>query len=166
MKTQIHLPAPVSEIDYSSFYLRQSIFDNPSELEFYRILSDEILGQRFLALVQFPMASLIGVHNQQEPKGYGHWQRVNKKRFDYLICHRRDLKPALVIELDGDSHVSAKRQKRDQFVETVLRVVQIPFIRIPRQRHYNKPAIALEIAKRLNLEERVIRRLEQAVKSN
>lgn len=146
--------------DLKRYFLKDRIFDHPTEFEFYKILRDEILGERFVALVQIPLISLVGVKRKHEPGGQSHLARIIQKRIDFLICRKEDLKPLLALELDGSTHQNEKRQERDHFVDSVFASIGLPVLHVSLQKTYNKAAVALSIGKKLELEERVIRRLE------
>ncbi len=152
-----------AEINWNNYSLRPSLFDSPSEYEFYKILRDEILGERFVALVQIPISSLIGIRQKKEWGWDPDFSRIGQKRIDFLICQKQDLKPLLVVELDGSSHFIVARQKRDAFLDKLFDVVGLPVLRVPRQPQYHKAAIALLIALKMGLEARVIKRLEALV---
>ena len=74
------------------YFLKDRVFDHPTEYEFYKILRDDILGERFVAMVQIPLASLVGVRKRYELGWQAHFNRINEKRIDFLICRKEDLK--------------------------------------------------------------------------
>jgi very-short-patch-repair endonuclease len=148
------------ETDLKRYFLKDRIFDHQSEFEFYKILRDDILGDRFLAMIQIPLASLVGVRRTNNPVYMAHFGRIKSRRVDYVICRKQDLKPLLALELDGSSHENEDRKERDQFVDALFEAVGLPILHVSLQKNYNKAAVALSIARKLNLEERVIRKLE------
>ena len=160
MNAPNHGTATINDTDLKRYFLKDRIFDHPTEFEFYKILRDEILGERFVAMVQIPLVSLVGVRRRSESGWQAHFNKVNEKRIDFLICRKGDLKPLLALELDGSSHETEKRQKRDQFVDSVFESIGLPVLHVSLQKTYNRAAVALSIARKLGLEERVIRRLE------
>lgn len=157
--------SPKVDIDLKRYRLRPSLFDHPSEYEFYKILRDEILGSRFVAMVQIPISSLIDVERKEVLGWKAHFAKIGRKRIDFLICRTEDLQPLLVIELDGSTHSKKDRQERDVFVESLFEATGLPMLRVPVQRNYNKAVVALVIARKMRLEERTIKRLE-ALASN
>lgn len=50
--------------NWGRYVLRPTLFDIHSELEFYKILRDEILGQKFVALVQVPIARIVDMKDK------------------------------------------------------------------------------------------------------
>ena len=148
------------DTDIKRYFLKDRIFDHPTEYEFYKILRDEILGDRFVAMVQIPLISLVGVRRKNEPGWMSHFGRIKTKRVDFVICKKDDLKPLLALELDGSTHENEKRQERDSFVDSVFTSVGLPVLHVALQTEYNKAAVALSIARKLGLEDRLIKRLE------
>jgi hypothetical protein len=153
------------DTDIKRYFLKDHIFDHPTEYEFYKLLRDEILGERFVAMVQIPLISLVGVRRKHEPGWMSHFGRIKTKRVDFVICKKDDLKPLLALELDGSTHEDEKRQERDSFVDSVFASVGLPILHVALKTEYNKAGVALSIARKLGLEERVIKKLE-AMASN
>jgi hypothetical protein len=141
-------------IDLRRYYLSDVLFDHPSEFEFYKILRDEILGKHYIALIQYPLSSLVGVRKRNERGWTAHFGKIARKRIDFLICQIEDLKPLLAIELDGSTHFKVARQRRDLFLEQLFEAVGLPELRVPVQTNYDKRAIALQIAKKIGLIQR------------
>ena len=151
---------PKVKTDLRRYYLKDRIFDHPTEYEFYKLLREDILGERFVAMVQIPVLCLVGVRRRHEPGWLAHFGRIKSKRIDYLICRKENLKPLLALELDGSTHDKEDRQERDIFINSVFASVGLPVLHVFLQSAWNKAAVALSIAKKLGLEARVIRRLE------
>jgi len=165
----MNLPNDVTqkmETDLKRYFLKDRVFDHPTEYEFYKILRDDILGERFVAMVQIPLVSLVGVKRKHESGGQSHLARIIQKRIDFLICRKEDLKPLLALELDGSTHENEKRKERDHFVDSVFEAIGLPVLHVSLQKAYNKAAIALSIARKLGLEDRVIRRLQMHAGTN
>jgi very-short-patch-repair endonuclease len=151
------------ETDLNRYFLKDRIFDHSTEFEFYKMLRDVILGQRFVAMVQIPLASLVGVRNTNDAIYMAHFGRIKSKRVDYVICRKEDLKPLLALELDGSSHNKEERKERDHFVDSVYTSIGLAFLHVSLDDAKNIASVALSIAKTMKLEERVIRKLERMV---
>jgi very-short-patch-repair endonuclease len=146
------IPTSKPEIDWQRYVTRQTLFDHPSEFEFYKILRDEILGTKFVALIQVPIARFVDVSGVKAGMRFDPLRtKIDKKSVDFLVCHKEDLRPGVAIELDGSSHWSAKRKERDKFVEELLDRVGFPLLRFTAARTYDKRSIAEQIAKPLGL---------------
>ncbi len=141
-------------IELTRYFKYEKLFDHETEYEFYKILRDEILGKRFVAMVQVPVSSLVGVRRRKELGFKAHFSKIARKRVDFLICRIEDLSPLLVIELDGSTHALAKRKERDEFLDDVFAAVGLPILHVPVQSSYDKQAIAMQIASALGLVKR------------
>ncbi len=141
-------------IDLARYFKYEKLFDHETEYDFYKILRDEILGKRFVAMVQVPVSSLVGVRRRKELGFKAHFSKIARKRVDFLICRIEDLSPLLVIELDGSTHAMAKRKERDEFLDEVFAAVGLPVLHVPVQPSYDKQAIAMQIAAALGLVKR------------
>lgn len=146
--------------DPKRYYLKDRIFDHPTEFEFYKMLRDVILGERFVAMVQIPLASLVGVRRKHELGWKSHWGRIKARRIDFLICRKEDLKPLLALELDGSTHKKEEREERDSFVDSVFDAVGLPVLHVSLDNSKNNAVVALDIARKMKLGDRVIRKLE------
>ena len=66
-----------------------------------------------------------------------HYNRIDRKHVDFLLCDPNTLEPAFAIELDDSSHRQAERGQRDTFVETILAKASLQLVRIPVRASYN-----------------------------
>jgi hypothetical protein len=105
-----------------------------AERSFYEVLRRVVEPDcRLFAKVR--LADLVSV-----PKGTPDWQahfnRVQSKHVDFVICDVRALRVVAVVELDDSSHSAASRQGRDSFVDRVLASVGIPIVRVKASEGY------------------------------
>lgn len=140
------------DINWNLYSTRESLFDSPSEFEFYTMLRDQILGTKLVALIQVPIARIIHVQGKKFDGAFdGHRSRIDKKSVDFVICDQKDLKPRVAVELDGSSHKMKDRIERDRFVDQLFAEVNFPLVRVERQRRYDAYVIATLIGKPLGL---------------
>jgi hypothetical protein len=66
-----------------------------------------------------------------------HYNKIDRKHVDFLICNPKTLQPVYTIELDDSSHRQAGRRERDAFVESVLATANLPLVRVPVRATYN-----------------------------
>lgn len=142
------------EIDLTRYFLYDQLFDHPTEYEFYKILRDDILGERFVAMVQIPLSSIIGVRRRKQWGWKAHFSKIARKRIDFLICQKEDLKPLLAIELDGSTHNNKSRQDRDTFVDNIFQSTNLPILHVRVQSSYDKKDVTMQIANKLGLVKR------------
>ena len=143
--------AAKTTIKLHRYQIKDSIFDHKTEHTFYEILKDDILGSKYVAFVQIPLSSIIGVKYRDEAGWMGHFGKIAQKRVDFIICQKSDLKPMVAIELDGSSHRIRSRQQRDRFIEDLFSAIGFPLVRIDVRDLYNREKVTLKIAKAMGL---------------
>ena len=93
----------------------KSLF-TPAERSFLGIL-DQIVRNQALIFGKVRVADVI---NPQKTLTQNNWQiafnKISSKHFDFLICDKNDLSIICAIELNDSSHLSKKRQSRDEFI--------------------------------------------------
>ncbi len=58
------------------------------------------------------------------------------KHFDYILCEKRTLSIAAVIELDERNHIQREAKARDRFVEKACRTAGFKLLRFPSRSGY------------------------------
>ncbi|MCA9080365.1 MAG: DUF2726 domain-containing protein [Planctomycetaceae bacterium] len=119
-------------------YRLRDDFLSPAELSFYRVLQAAV-GDEWAICCKVRLADLFFV-----PRGDGdtaHRNRIDRKHVDFLLCDPRTMQPRLGIELDDASHNRVERQERDKLVDDVFDAAELPLLRIPAARTYQKPQV-------------------------
>jgi hypothetical protein len=102
------------------------------------------LKDQYFVFAKVRLADLVWM-----PKGtvgrQGHFNRIQAKHVDFVVCDRSTIRPLVCIELDDSSHGQSSRQSRDAFLEAALAAAGLPLIRIVAARSYN----AVELRARL-----------------
>jgi hypothetical protein len=115
----------------------------PTEQAFYQVLQSAVpIGLQIQLKVR--LADLVRVA-PNHPQWQAHWNRIQAKHVDFVLCTRTTLAPVLVIELDDPSHQRVDRQQRDAFVDTVLQTSGIPILHIPTAPRYDPAQLAAQI---------------------
>jgi hypothetical protein len=98
-------------------YLKKDRVMNDSEQALFINLHKH-LGEEFIILSKVRIEDFVEVIKNRMPSNeeYGARGRIKSRHADFLICDRVSTKPLLALELDGNSHMDWKRQKRDLFV--------------------------------------------------
>ena len=121
---------PVEE-DYP--YEKVSSLMTDSELTFYTVLKQSIAYDSDLLLFsKVRMADIIQVAKDSQ-NWRGHFNRIQAKHVDFLICSADTLEPILIIELDDKSHNRPERIARDQFVDAAMDAADLPILHLPVQ---------------------------------
>jgi hypothetical protein len=121
-------------------YQLKDNFLSPAESSFYHVLK-KMTGDHLEIFPQVPLASILFVTNKEDY--YTYYNKIDRKRIDYLICEPKTLRPVFVIELDDSSHRQANRAERDNFVESVLAQTNLPLVRVPVRQAYNTEELGI-----------------------
>lgn len=84
------------------------------------------------------------------PEWRAHFNRVQAKHLDFVLCNRDDLAPLLAIELDDSSHARSARRERDAFLNQACADAGLSVLRIPVQRSYTTVELAQRVQDSLN----------------
>ena len=116
-------------VDFSVYERKPFLFDNVTELNLYRILSD-LFGNQYHIFVQVNYSHLI----QPKKSGYKEERRfrssIDRKSADFVLCDKDRVVPQLIIELDGSAHNFASKQKRDEFINELTKIVGLPILHL------------------------------------
>jgi ssDNA-binding Zn-finger/Zn-ribbon topoisomerase 1 len=130
-------------------YLLRDDFLSPAELSFYKVLQLAVRG-RATVLAKVNLADVFFVARPNENQSYRN--KIDRKHVDFLLCDPATMKPRCGIELDDSSHARRDRQDRDEFVDQVFDVAELPLLRFPARANYDLNAIAHELTKCLGAE--------------
>ncbi|MCC7500519.1 DUF2726 domain-containing protein [Candidatus Nomurabacteria bacterium] len=124
---------PVPEEDRwefaDKFQKRTYLFYSASEFKFFKFLV-EIYADQYYIFPQINIAHLVEPKSKEFFEHRRDRSRIEKKSVDFVICDKVQIKPLLVIELDGHTHNWESRIKRDDFVNSLMSDVQLPILRV------------------------------------
>lgn len=115
-------------------YRLRDDFLSPAEKSFYLVIKG-MMGNFFTICPKVSLADLFFVSRPNENKSA--YNRINRKRIDFVICDPQTMTPLFAIELDDSSHERADRVERDAFVDSVFEAAQLPLLHIPVKLSYN-----------------------------
>jgi len=117
-------------------YRRKPYLLSKAERSFYGVLTQTVGGKALI----FSKVRVADVLAPQKSLNRSNWQqafnKISAKHLDFLLCDPQDCAVKLAIELDDASHGSAKRQKRDAFLERACESAGLPLLRIRAARGY------------------------------
>jgi len=119
----------------------------PAELVFFRTL-ERVVGPAYYLFPKVRLGDLIVVPEGTE-NARGWFARVGQKHVDFVLCDRQTLAAVLAIELDDSSHLTARRQERDRFVDGALAAAGLPIVRVVARREYDPFEVAAAVAEKL-----------------
>lgn len=116
--------------EFANMYQRKPyLFDATSEYNLFGVLN-EFFSDRYHIFPQVNLSHLV----EPKPMPFHEYRKfrskIDKKSADFVLCDKQRVIPRLVIELDGNSHNRADRVQRDEFVESLMKHVDLPLLRI------------------------------------
>jgi very-short-patch-repair endonuclease len=118
-------------------YQAKTALCSPAERSLLGVL-DQLLGDQNRIAIKVRLADLLeiqkGVSKSLRQNAFN---RISRKHVDFVVCDKNELSILGVIELDDQSHQSARRRQRDSFLDTALNAVGIPVLHIQAQNTYS-----------------------------
>ena len=128
-------------------YRKKDYLLTAAERSFYEVLCSVLDGQ-LLVFPKVRLADLVwmpkGTANRQT-----HFNRIQSKHVDFVLCTRDKISPVLVIELDDASHEEESRRHRDTFVDAALSAAGLPILHIPAKSAYVPAELAAAVQQKL-----------------
>ena len=105
------------------------LFDANSEFNLYKILI-ELYGVKYYVFPQINYSHLIQPKksNFQEERKFR--SKIDRKSADFVFCDKEKIIPQLIIELDGYVHNFKSKQARDQFIDEITGIADLPILHI------------------------------------
>lgn len=117
-------------------YLKREHLLTEAELSFFVVLR-MALGDHVYVCPQVSVEEVIVVRpGLDRSKRQSARNRVNRMRFDFLVCKPDDFTPLFAVELDDRSHNRADRRRRDAFLDKVCSVAGLRIVHVQVQRSY------------------------------
>lgn len=133
-------PRILPALDPELPYIRTAQVMSRAELAFAQVLHDVVPTE----VTIFPQVRLAGLVHVAPSfrRVYTHFNRIQAKTVDFVLCDAATTAPLLVIELDDRSHDRPDRQQRDAFVDAVLQAAGLPILHVRWQRSYDARQLA------------------------
>ena len=127
---------PAEEED-SFPYTINSHFLTDAELSFYQQAS-EVLSDKYVLCPQVSLAAILNINEPEFRENQIAFNKINRKRIDFVVCEVETMRMLYAIELDDASHKRPNRQKRDDFVNKAFEAAGLVLLRIEYQPDYNQ----------------------------
>jgi hypothetical protein len=114
-------------------FLRRKYLLTKSEKSFYNVLRRVVGGNMVLAKVR--LADLVEA-DKRHRLCQANFRRICSKHIDFVICDPA-LSPIIAVELDDSSHRRPDRVTRDRDVNRILKIAELPILRVPARRSYD-----------------------------
>jgi len=121
------------------YKLKKSLLTN-TEKKFLEVLSP-LVGEEYHLMLQVQLSGIVEpIHSSFRYTNYPDFNRIKAKSIDFVL-YDLNYEPIVAIELDDPSHTRPDRVLRDEFVDSTMRQVGLPLVRIPAAYSYNQEEI-------------------------
>lgn len=136
------------KVDLSVYERKPFLFDAVSELNLYKMLL-ELYGDQYYIFTQVNYSHLIQPRktNFQDDRKYR--SRIDRKSADFVLCDKDRVVPKLIIELDGYVHNFKNKQARDEFIDSLMNIAELPILHI-KTAEVSREYVKQEIDNKLN----------------
>lgn len=135
------------ERDLSVYKRKSFLFDTVSEFNLYKTLL-ELFGDTYYIFVQVNYSHLIEVKPMSYAEQRKYRSSIDRKSADFVLCDKDRVVPQLIIELDGSVHNFKSKQARDEFINNLTNIVDLPILHI-KTNNMNKEFIRNEVNNKL-----------------
>ena len=137
-----------NKADLSVYERKPFLFDSYAEFNLYKVLI-ELYGDQYYIFTQVNYSHLIQPKKSTWEEERRHRSRIDRKSADFVLCDKVRVVPQLVIELDGYSHNFKSKQVRDELINDLTKIVDLPILHLKTE-STNKDFIDREINKLLS----------------
>lgn len=109
-----------------------------------------MFGEKYFIFPQVNYSHLIQPRKTTWEEERKYRSRIDRKSADFVICDKEKIVPLLIIELDGSVHNFKSKQARDEFIDELTKIVDLPIIHI-KTNNVDKEFIKNEISKKLGI---------------
>ncbi|MEZ6129980.1 MAG: DUF2726 domain-containing protein [Planctomycetaceae bacterium] len=128
-------------------YQRKDYLLTKAERSFLGVLQNAV-GNQYLIFAKVRLADLVFIPRGTD-KRQSHFNRIQSKHIDFVLCDHDVVRPLLAIELDDSSHNRADRQERDGFVDSALAAAGLPILHVTARSGYNVQELANAIQQQI-----------------
>ncbi len=127
-------------------YIRTPALFTPAERSFLGVL-DLAAGSDFRVFGKVRVGDVLAPRTGQDRSAHQTaLNRINRKHFDFILCHPDDLTVLCAIELNDASHQRKDRQERDELLDKACRAAGLPLILFDARHAYLPTEISARIA--------------------
>jgi hypothetical protein len=117
---------------------------SPAEYQFYQ-QAREILRGKYLICPKIALAELLEITSSDKNIQQIAFNKISRKRVDFVVCDADSMQPVYAIELDDSSHERPDRQERDDFVNHAFAAAGLPLVHVAYRREYNHQELAADL---------------------
>ncbi|MFA5175625.1 MAG: DUF2726 domain-containing protein [Patescibacteria group bacterium] len=138
---------PATKPDLSVYEKKPYLFDTTSEFNLYKVLL-ELFGDRYFIFPQVNYSHLIQPRKTTWEEERKYRSRIDRKSADFVFCDKERVIPQLIIELDGSVHNFKSKQVRDEFIDELTKIVNLPILHLKTD-NIDREVIRKEIDQKL-----------------
>ena len=105
------------------------LFDTNSEFNLYKTLL-ELYSDKYYIFPQINYNHLIQPKKSTWTEERKYRSKIDRKSADFVFCDKERIVPKLVIELDGYVHNFKNKQARDQFIDDITGIADLPILHL------------------------------------
>lgn len=109
----------------------------------------EAVGDRYYIFPQAHLPTFVDVRVVGQ-NWKGAFRHIDEKSVDFVLCDKAYLAPKLAIELDDYTHARPERQERDKEVERILKMAELPLLRLENHGTFEPKVLSDMIVNRLS----------------
>jgi very-short-patch-repair endonuclease len=110
----------------------------------------ELYGDKYFIFPEVNYSHLIQPKKSNWREERRNRSRIDRKSADFVFCDKEKIIPKLVIELDGYVHNFKSKQARDELINEILKIVDLPILHLTTN-NLDRDFIKNEINKKLNI---------------
>ncbi len=133
--------------DPSPYQKKKYLFDTASEFNLYKILL-ELYGDKYHIFPQINYSHVVEVKQMEWKEERRYRSRIDRKSADFVLCDKEQVVPQLIIELDGSAHNLPSKQRRDEFIDDITKIVGLPILHL-KTGSTNKEFVKAEVDRAL-----------------
>lgn len=126
---ETYFKEPKSAPDFSVYERKPYLFDVASEFNLYKVLV-ELFGDKYYIFPEVNYSHLIQPKKTNWTDERKYRSRIDRKSADYVFCDKDRIVPKLIIELDGSVHNFKSKQARDEFINELTKIVDLPILHL------------------------------------
>jgi hypothetical protein len=124
------------EPGFSFPYAVNDHFLTNAELSFY-LQAREVLSDKYILCPKVSIAEILNITEKDYRASQTAFNKISRKRVDFVVCEAEAMKVLYAIELDDSSHDSPSRQERDDFVNKAFEAADLPLLHVDCKRAYS-----------------------------
>lgn len=126
------------------FYQSRASLLSDNQRQFYNALL-QVVGDNTQIFPKVRLADIVNPPPSSPQSFRIHWQRVQRRGVDFLLCTPANMAPVLAIRLETRAERKRRRQTGPDVLDDVLDMARIPMLRVEIEERYDPARVARDI---------------------